>query len=45
VEKNLDIEKILNEKITNVRCTEINAPNMELFAKAFYDIYLKDEAI
>jgi len=37
----LDFEHLLKQEITNVICTEKNEPNYELYAKAFYDIYLK----
>lgn len=36
-----DVDKALNEEIKNVICTEINQINLDLFAEAFYDIYLK----
>ncbi|HSW76132.1 MAG TPA: hypothetical protein VLG50_03765 [Candidatus Saccharimonadales bacterium] len=37
----LDIEAILKEEILNVEAEELNELNIELFARAFYDIYIK----
>jgi hypothetical protein len=41
MKKEFDIEKILNEKIDNVIVIELNKPNMDLFAKSFYDLFIK----
>lgn len=40
-EKDYDIEQALKEEILNVKCTLKNEPDLDLFAEAFYDIYLK----
>ncbi|MBT2728418.1 hypothetical protein J7E63_15925 [Bacillus sp. ISL-75] len=37
-----NIEKALNvDHIKNVNCILINEPDIDLFAEAFYDIYIK----
>lgn len=40
-EKGFDIDSALNEQITNVICTLKNDLDIDRFAEAFYDIYLK----
>lgn len=40
-ENKLDIEAILKKQIKNVRVEEVNKPNMDLFAKGFYEVYIK----
>jgi hypothetical protein len=36
----LDIEKILKQPLKNI-VIERNKPNIELFAKSFYDVYMR----
>jgi hypothetical protein len=41
MEKGFDIDKALSEEITNVICIELNKPDIDLFAEAFYDLYIR----